>query len=70
MALAALVRSWWVDEQPASDRVLEKAAKKISHHQRRNAQARQSHTKTRKIRLKSLGIDADRIKSCIPRSPT
>jgi SRSO17 transposase len=40
------------------------------YYQRRNAQARRSHTKTRNARLKSLGIDADRIKSCIPRSPT
>lgn len=43
---------------------------KERYYQRRNAQARRSHTKTRKARLRSLGIDADRIKSCIPRSPT
>jgi SRSO17 transposase len=42
---------------------------KQQYYQRRNAQARRSHTKTRKARLQSLGIDADRIKSCIPRSP-
>jgi len=41
---------------------------KQQYYQRRNAQARRSHTKTRKARLKSLGIDADSIKSCIPRS--
>ena len=40
------------------------------YYQRRNAQARRSHTKTRKARLKSLGIDAERIKSCVPRSST
>lgn len=39
------------------------------YHQRRNAQARRSHTKTRKARLKSLGIDVDRIKSCVPKPP-
>lgn len=38
------------------------------YYQRRNAQARRSHTKTRKARLKALGIDAERIKSCVPRS--
>jgi SRSO17 transposase len=43
---------------------------KQRYYQRRNAQAQRSHTKTRKARLKSLGIDADRIKSCIPASPT
>ena len=40
------------------------------YHQRRNAQARRSHTKTRRSQLKSLGINVDRIKSCIPRSST
>ena len=43
---------------------------KQQYYQRRNAQARRSHTKTRKALLHSLGIDADRIKTCIPRSPT
>jgi SRSO17 transposase len=39
---------------------------KQRYYQRRNAQARRSHTKTRKARLKALGIDAERIKSCVP----
>ncbi len=39
------------------------------YYQRRNAQARRSHTKTRKALLKSLGIDADRIKCCTPPPP-
>jgi len=43
---------------------------KQRYYQRRNAQARRSHTKTTKTRLKSLGIDAARIKSCVPRSST
>jgi SRSO17 transposase len=43
---------------------------KQEYHQRRNAQAQRSHTKTRRARLQSLGIDPDRIKSCIPRSPS
>jgi len=47
---------------------LEKELAKQQYYQRRNAQARRSHTKTKKARLKALGIDADRIKSCIPRS--
>ncbi len=49
---------------------LEKELTKQRYYQRRNAQARRSHTKTRKTQLKSLGIDAERIKSCIPRSST
>lgn len=35
------------------------------YYQRRNAQARRSHTKTRIARLHALGIDPDRIKSCL-----
>jgi SRSO17 transposase len=40
------------------------------YYRHRNAQARRSHTKTKKARLKSLGIDADRVKSCIPGPPS
>lgn len=43
---------------------------KQQYYQRRNALACRAHTKTHTARLRSLGIDADRIKSCIPRSPT
>jgi SRSO17 transposase len=43
---------------------------KQQYYQRRNAQARKSHTKTRKATLKSMGIDVDRIKSCVPRTST
>lgn len=42
---------------------------KQQYYQRRNAQARRSHTKTRKATLKSLGIDPDRIKACTPPPP-
>jgi SRSO17 transposase len=35
------------------------------YHQRRNQQARKSHTKTRITRLNALGIDVSKIKSCI-----
>jgi DDE superfamily endonuclease len=45
---------------------LERELAKQQYYQRRNAQARRSHTKTRKALLKSLGIDVDRIKSCTP----
>jgi len=46
---------------------LERELAKQRYYQRRNAQARRSHTKTRKTRLRSLGIDPDRIKCCISR---
>ena len=43
--------------------------KNIEYHQRRNEQSRKSHTKTRMKELAALGIDPNRIKSCIPRAP-
>jgi len=45
---------------------LEKELAKQYYHQKRNAQSRRSHTKKRKASLKALGIDAERIKSCLP----
>jgi SRSO17 transposase len=48
----------------------EREQAKQRYYQRRNAQAQKSHTKTRMARLQSLGIDADSIKSCIPRPLT
>jgi len=44
---------------------LERELEKQQYYQRRNYQARKSHTKTRIARLKSLDIDPDRIKTCI-----
>jgi SRSO17 transposase len=49
---------------------LERELAKQTYYRKRNAQARRSHTKTRKARLKELGIEVDRIKSCVPPSPT
>ena len=47
---------------------LQRELTKQQYYQRRNAQARKSHTKTRKHRLKALDIDPDRIKTCIPKT--
>jgi SRSO17 transposase len=62
----------WLEAAERLTRVerLQRELAKQQYFQRRNAQARRSHTKTQNARLKSLGIDADRIKSCIPRPPT
>jgi SRSO17 transposase len=46
---------------------LQRELAKQQYYQCRNAQAQRSHTKTRRARLRALGIDADRIKSCTPR---
>ena len=63
-ALAALVRSWWANGRAASERLLEKTAAKITHQQRRNAQARKSHTKRTRRRLRELGIKLTELKRC------
>jgi len=39
---------------------------KQQYYQRRSKQARRSHTKTRISRLTAMGIDVEKIKSCIP----
>ena len=39
---------------------------KQKYYQRRNKQARKSHTKTNIKRLTAIGIDVEKIKSCIP----
>ena len=55
-----------VDLKPeARQRRYEKELKNQQYHQRRNEQARKSHTKTRIAELRNLGIDPDRIKSCL-----
>lgn len=48
---------------------LERELEEQQYHQRRNRQASKSHTKTRIAKLKALGIDPTRIKTCIPNAP-
>jgi SRSO17 transposase len=59
----------WLDSadlSPSSRRErFEKEINKQKYYQRRNKQARKSHTKTRVQKLEALGIDVDQIKSCI-----
>lgn len=60
----------WLDAAdlpPAARRQrYEQELQKQQYYQRRNQQARASHTKTQLARLQRLGIDINRIKSCIP----
>lgn len=63
-AMAALVRSWWDNDQAASDRLLDKTAKKITRTQQRKAAARNSHTKTTRRKLKALGIRLTELPQC------
>jgi len=60
-----------LDLKPTARRIrYEQEMEKQRYYQRRNRQARRSHTKTRIARLEALGIDVDRIKSCIPSGPS
>jgi SRSO17 transposase len=62
----------WLQAAAQRLTMAERLAKELTkqrYYQRRNAQARRSHTKTTKARLQALGIDADRIKSCVPKTP-
>jgi len=58
------VRSWWISEPKEAEKLLTKAAAKIRYAQRRNEQARRSHTKTTLRKLKKLGIDLAEIERC------
>jgi hypothetical protein len=62
--MAALIQSWWLNEQPASDRLIEKTAKKIAWIQMRQIQARKSHTKTTREKLRRQGILLTELPRC------
>ena len=47
------------------DEAFQKELSKQHYYQHRNAQARKSHTKTRRTLYLKLGIDVDKIKSCV-----
>lgn len=59
----------WLKSDSLTD-CLQRELATQQYHQRRNCQARKSHTKTRIAKLKSLGINIDCIKSCIPKPPS
>ena len=44
----------------------ERERQKIAYYQRRNAQARRSHTKTRLKQLAALGINVEELETCVP----
>jgi hypothetical protein len=58
-----VVQSWSLDEAAATD-LFQRTAHTIQYHQRRNAQARTSHSKTTKRKLRRLGIQLSTLKKC------
>ena len=62
------INTWLEVSRPRLSKIarLEKELAKQQYYQRRSAQAQRSHTKTRMALLRTLGIEGERIKSCIP----
>lgn len=64
LAVNALLKS--IGQPPAIARqILEDASRIIRYHQRRNAQARASHVRTRNQNLEALGVDMATIRRCL-----
>ncbi len=62
-ATSAIVQSWWLTPRDA-ERLIDKTARKLQYYQRRNAQARESHTRTRIAKLASQGIEVESMQLC------
>jgi SRSO17 transposase len=62
-ATSAVVQSWWLTPLDA-ERLISHTAYRLEYYQRRNAQARASHTRTRVRKLASMGIDVNAISKC------
>ena len=62
-SMSALIESWFLTPTNAQ-MVLEKMVNKLAYYQRRNAQARHSHSKTRTKKLAAIGVDLEDIQKC------
>ena len=62
-ATSAIIQSWWLTPTDA-ERLINATAYRLEYYQRRNAQARESHTRTRITKLESIGIDVGAMKPC------
>jgi len=65
MAMAAVVRSWGLSSPQAQEKLLERAARKITWWQSRNAAARKGHTERTRQKLRALGIKLSGLKRCL-----
>lgn len=62
-ATSAMITSWWLPPT-AAEELIRNTAYRLTYYQRRNQQARQSHTKTRKRKLQELGIELSQAHRC------
>jgi len=60
-AAGAVVQSWWLSPA-AAEQLFRRTAKTIRYHQRRSAQACQSHTRAAERKLSRLGIKLSTLK--------
>ena len=67
-ATSSVIQAWWLPPKAAEELICN-TAYKIQYHQKRNLQARKSHTKTRLNKLQEMGIDLDTIRRCEWDSP-
>lgn len=61
--MSAVVQAWSLD-QVAATALFQRTADIIQYYQRRNEQARISHTKSTKRKLRRLGINLSTLKKC------
>ncbi len=62
-AMSSLVQSWWLAPLNA-ETLIEQTARRLEYYQRRNMQARISHSKTKQRQLIALGIDVELTPKC------
>ena len=62
-AASAMVQSWWLTPTDAKQ-LLEHTAYRLQYYQKRNRQARESHTRTRIARLADQGLELAAIHRC------
>lgn len=61
--MAAVVRSLWLNGK-AAKALFEQTAEELAWTQKRNAQARKSHVKATRRKLRQLGINLTRVPQC------
>jgi len=62
-AMSSLVQSWWLAPLSATA-LIDQTARRLEYYQRRNMQARVSHSKTKQRQLMALGIDVGTLAKC------
>lgn len=61
--MAAVVRSWWLSDRVGA-RLLEQTARELRYTQVRRAQARKSHRKATRRKLRAVGVRLTTVTRC------